>query len=113
MQKLYNPSFSIGKRVTFQRPFHGAIQAWGSLVFFWGHNSSRLSFVGLLLFDELFGRNVVNLFSSLYNNSFVPLVDSCAFGHQKYLACLGSFSIGEPPNILFGSVYYHVFVYAF
>jgi hypothetical protein len=70
-------------------------------VFFGGHNSSRLSFfVGLLLFDELFGRKVVNLFSSLYNNSFVPLVDSCAFGHQKCLACLGSFPIGEPPKYI-------------
>ncbi len=33
MQKLYNPSFSIGKKVIFQRLFHGAIQALGSLVF--------------------------------------------------------------------------------
>jgi hypothetical protein len=54
MQKLYTPSFSIGKKVYFQRLFHGAIQAWGSLVFCWGHNSSRLSFVGLMFFDELF-----------------------------------------------------------
>jgi hypothetical protein len=55
MQKLYNPSFSIGKRLFFQRLFHGAIQARGSFGFFWGHNnSSRLSFVGLCFLMNCF-----------------------------------------------------------
>lgn len=41
--------------------------------------------LGLCFLMNCFEGNVVNLFSSLYNNSFVPLVDTFAFGHQNTL----------------------------
>jgi hypothetical protein len=53
MQKLYNPSFSIGKRLFF-KAFFMVQSKLGGVWFFWGHNSSRLSFVGLLLFGVFF-----------------------------------------------------------